>query len=271
MGESMSRADVQAICLLLDECGEMWADANAWQLHAARGLERLVGGFTGLFMLSSCVDGISRVLEHATTGNAAVPFAEFLKGGAEMAVPGATAGFTELKTTGSFCARFAELGGADYHHSEFYQRFMKPQAAHDTLCALATVSGDTHINFSLSRAADDNAFTQRDADVLSSFAAAVAARCGKRLTTRQQRGEHGLAPREKQTLRALLDGDSEKQIACRLGISLPTAHQYVTNLHRHFEVNSRGELMAYFLRRSPVCADRSATSQRRRQSQVRGR
>lgn len=57
----------------------------------------------------------------------------------------------------------------------------------------------------------------------------------------------GLGPRHLQTLDRLLAGDSEKQIALRLGISPHTIHVYVKGLYRHFEVNSRGELLARFV------------------------
>jgi DNA-binding CsgD family transcriptional regulator len=58
----------------------------------------------------------------------------------------------------------------------------------------------------------------------------------------------GLSPRHGQTLERLLAGDSEKQIATRLGVSRNTIHVYVTALYRHFNVSSRGELLARFVR-----------------------
>ena len=57
----------------------------------------------------------------------------------------------------------------------------------------------------------------------------------------------GLSPRHGQTLEHLLAGDSEKQIAIKLGVSRNTVHVYVTALYRHFDVNSRGELLARFV------------------------
>ncbi len=57
----------------------------------------------------------------------------------------------------------------------------------------------------------------------------------------------GLSPRHAQTLERLLAGDSEKQIAAKLGVSRNTVHVYVTALYRHFNVNSRGELLAKFV------------------------
>ena len=59
-----------------------------------------------------------------------------------------------------------------------------------------------------------------------------------------------LSPRLRQTLQHLLAGDSEKQVAGKLGLSRHTVHIYVKSLYRHFEVNSRGELLAKCLRRS---------------------
>lgn len=66
----------------------------------------------------------------------------------------------------------------------------------------------------------------------------------------------GLPPRQIETLNRLLAGDSEKQIARRLEVSPHTVHVYVKALYKHFDVSSRGELLARFVR-SPV---NSATS-----------
>jgi len=53
----------------------------------------------------------------------------------------------------------------------------------------------------------------------------------------------------RQTLACLLDGDSEKQLAARLGLSHATIHQYVTTIYRHFGVGSRGQLLALMIKR----------------------
>jgi DNA-binding CsgD family transcriptional regulator len=53
-----------------------------------------------------------------------------------------------------------------------------------------------------------------------------------------------LSPRMRQTLERLLVGDSEKEIAARLGLSPHTVHVYVKTLYRRFNVSSRGELFA---------------------------
>jgi len=56
-----------------------------------------------------------------------------------------------------------------------------------------------------------------------------------------------LSPRMSQTLRHLLAGASEKEIALSLGLSPHTVHDYVKGIHKRFGVRSRGELLAAFL------------------------
>ena len=57
-----------------------------------------------------------------------------------------------------------------------------------------------------------------------------------------------LSPRVRQTLDRLLKGDSEKQIARHLNVSPHTVHVYVKTLYKRLQVNSRGELLALFVR-----------------------
>ena len=53
-----------------------------------------------------------------------------------------------------------------------------------------------------------------------------------------------LSRRLLQTLALLLEGDAEKEVALKLGLSPHTVHVYVKALYRRFAVNSRGELLA---------------------------
>ncbi len=67
--------------------------------------------------------------------------------------------------------------------------------------------------------------------------------------TNQPAGEKtvSLTPRERQVLLFILRGDSKKQIATKLSLSEYTVGDYMKQLHKHFEVNSRAELQAVFL------------------------
>jgi DNA-binding CsgD family transcriptional regulator len=57
-----------------------------------------------------------------------------------------------------------------------------------------------------------------------------------------------LSPRMRQTLRCLLVGNQEKEIARHLKLSQNTVHVYVKALYRRYQVSCRGELLSKFLR-----------------------
>ncbi|HEV8292959.1 MAG TPA: LuxR C-terminal-related transcriptional regulator [Tepidisphaeraceae bacterium] len=54
----------------------------------------------------------------------------------------------------------------------------------------------------------------------------------------------GLSNRMKDTLEHLLSGDSEKEVASKLGLSQHTVHIHIKNLYKRLSVCSRAELMA---------------------------
>lgn len=58
-----------------------------------------------------------------------------------------------------------------------------------------------------------------------------------------------LSPARKRVLDLLLDGLSEQEIACRLGVARPTVHTQVTDIYRAFNVSSRAELMSNWIQR----------------------
>jgi DNA-binding CsgD family transcriptional regulator len=56
-----------------------------------------------------------------------------------------------------------------------------------------------------------------------------------------------LSPRLKETLELLLAGNSEKEVAAKMGISTHTVHVHVKTLHKRLGVSSRGELLSRFV------------------------
>jgi DNA-binding CsgD family transcriptional regulator len=61
-----------------------------------------------------------------------------------------------------------------------------------------------------------------------------------------------LSPRERQVLICLLSGNSRKEIAKKLDLSEHTINDYVKQIHTHFNVNSRSELLSLFISGSQV-------------------
>jgi DNA-binding CsgD family transcriptional regulator len=68
-----------------------------------------------------------------------------------------------------------------------------------------------------------------------------------RHTSLDRRGSN-LSTRQQQVLAALQDGDSEKQVAAKLEMSIHTVHSHVKNLYERFNVNSRGELLSLWVK-----------------------
>lgn len=56
-----------------------------------------------------------------------------------------------------------------------------------------------------------------------------------------------LTARQRQVLLLLMGGDGRKQVARKLGLSDHTVADYTKVLYRHFDVNSRAELLAKFM------------------------
>lgn len=61
--------------------------------------------------------------------------------------------------------------------------------------------------------------------------------------------DRSLSPRMRDTLQLLLGGDSEKEVATKLGLSQHTVHIHVKKLYKRLDVSSRAELMAKCLRK----------------------
>jgi len=74
----------------------------------------------------------------------------------------------------------------------------------------------------------------------------------------RESGGRGFSARERDVLRLLLTGVSEREIAAALGLTPATTHQYVVAVLRNFGAHSRAELMSQWLRRlapSPAPTD----------------
>src|SRR5262249_19679503 len=104
----------------------------------------------------------------------------------------------------------------------------------------------------LNQAIGEGDVTPREQRLIQFFHAGIGRLIGGPLASTTGRGIEGLSPRLRQTLACLLEGDSEKQVAARLGLSTTTVHQYVTSLYRHFAVRSRPQLLAHVFKLLPA-------------------
>ena len=101
--------------------------------------------------------------------------------------------------------------------------------------------------FSLNRASEDGQLTLRQRRLVGLFHREAIRLFGTALAVADDPFTT-LPPRLREVLAALAEGDSEKQVAARLGLSRHTVHEYVAGLYRRFAVRSRAELMAVYWR-----------------------
>ena len=73
-----------------------------------------------------------------------------------------------------------------------------------------------------------------------------------RRRARPIRGSGGLSPRETEVLRLLAGGESNGQIAARLGISINTVERHVVNLYRKIDARGRADATAWAIRNGVV-------------------
>jgi DNA-binding CsgD family transcriptional regulator len=140
----------------------------------------------------------------------------------------------------------------DWYRSPAFNDYRRPCDADHQLTSLVkfTSTGATSC-LALHRSVRDRDFSDRECALASLFHVELGRLIGRSLTSAIDGPSKSLSPRLRQTLACLLEGDSEKQVALRMGISRTTVHQYVTELYRLHDVHSRAELLARMLRQRP--------------------
>jgi DNA-binding CsgD family transcriptional regulator len=118
----------------------------------------------------------------------------------------------------------------------------------------------------LLRARGDADFLPRHRAIVGELNAQVAALVDGPLAGFLEPSPAALPPRARQVLRCLLEGDGDKQVAVRLGMSRHTVNAHVRRIFAHFGVTTRSELMARWIRRgwSPGPHDPELALDRRR-------
>lgn len=261
--------DVDGVVSLVGECRELWADAHGWQNHLVRGACRLTGQAVAHYgelalpapgramrMLSMAAcgwrdDAARRLFEQY---GAQVQHPDTAFPGAEQIMRAAAA-----DPRGHVVALREQLcADRDWYRSSYVNDFRRP-AFNDGMAFSVVIDpggggGGGGQRMSMLGVHQDLAEappTARTRQILALLHGRIAPLAGAALATHEQLGLHGLSVRLREVLERLLEGDSEKQIGQRLKLARPTIHQYVGALHRHFGVASRGELLAYFVRRQP--------------------
>jgi DNA-binding CsgD family transcriptional regulator len=240
---------------LVGECTELGDDPAAWQAHLADRADQLIGGCCTAFKILRICQGEpvfdEALLSPRSDDRMRRRFRECLEEGGHKDMPALVTLMPHLYETGALAFRYSDLSGGlnAYYESGFYDRYLRGLGVGDAVMANHAQESQHVLSVMVMRQRSDRPFSSQEEGTLAFLSALLARFVGNRLATRSRAGRPQLAPRVSQTLSALLEGDSEKQIAARLGLQRTTVHGYVRQLYRHYGVRSRGELMARFVRR----------------------
>jgi DNA-binding CsgD family transcriptional regulator len=256
---ALRAADVRAVFQLVGECRELGDDPILWRLHFGAGLGRLTGvGFAICAEMSGCDRGLRRDLGTAVWGwengydRAAwlKMLATFQKNPLYNPLINAYLA-RSAHTAGTCLARADLLTEAEWHRHEEYLALHRSVGADETLVCFRPIPGpdDEVSEVFLCRDIGDRGFSLRDRAVVQEAMAAVGPLVGWPLGRFGDPSPSDLPRRVRQVLRCLLEGDSDKQVATRMGLTRHTVNQYVKAIYRHFGVGSRPELLARWIRR----------------------
>ena len=254
MGKSqrLRLSDVRGVFHLLGECRELGDDAEAWPVHMQAGLCRLTQAQLGVGGLVRHVgpDRLMVPIHFADYGwpdaRSRVQFHALLKD--PVAINNLVVQRFHQRMSPCVTRTRQQLVDDRRHYaSDYHHACHRPFGLdHGLLSRYQPPGRDWHHELALVRATGDPPFDRRECRLLHLFQLEIGPVIGAALASVET---PLLSPRQRQTLEALLQGDSEKEAALRLGLSVHTVHEYVTALYRHFGVCSRAELLARLLHR----------------------
>lgn len=138
-----------------------------------------------------------------------------------------------------------------WYRSNYFQDIHRSMGCDAGLVCFTSVPGerDQFSEVFLFRQIGDRDFSAREKAIVREAHAAVAPLLGGPLARFADPAPTALPPRARQVLRCLLEGDTDKQIATRLGITGQTVNGYTKAIFRHFRTRGRVELLARWVRR----------------------
>lgn len=251
--------DLRAVYELTNQCRDLGDDNTVWRRHWFAGVAALVGADLVLGgELGGVRAGVPRDLGTAEWGwENGFNRAGWLR---SLELLRENPGYSSLMS--EYGGRVCQTDGVALRGSELvrevewvreveYQEVYRTIGVHHNLWCFRFIGGaadEVHGQI-IGRAVGRRDFTEREKAIVAEAYAALTPLLGGALARFSEPAPSGLAPRVRDVLRCLLDGDSDKQVAARLGLSRYTVNQYVKVIFRHFRVTTRAELLARWVRR----------------------
>lgn len=249
--------DLKHIYRLIGECRDLGADPDVWRVHLLEQLCRMLDMQVGIagetpWRSSFCCDELEGVFDVGRSGPKRQ--SRFRQNVAEGTIFSDSVLVTMSRLSpGRFVARTQKelVSDAEWYRSFHFNEYRREFGLDAGLLSLQRLDIDgrpTLHGICLHRKRGAKPCTSRERRILRWTHHELGPFVGRQLAVPGEPSVAALSPRLRQTLRYLLHGDSEKQVANRLGVSRGTVHKYVTRLYRHFDVQSRGELLSHWVR-----------------------
>jgi DNA-binding NarL/FixJ family response regulator len=242
--------DLRAAYRLIGECRELGSDARVWRRHMLEGLRQLVGArvalCTQIHDVGTEAERVSAALDVGFLDAAErALWAHYLREQEYRDNPfnlGYFRGFSGLLLTR--CLE-SVVDAREWYLSRHYNEYARTCGVDDRIASSLRLSRKSPVQLiSLHRPASDGKYSRRAQRLVHLFHHELGRLLGRQLALPETDSEPEHLPhRLQQVLACLLQGDGEKQIARRLGISRHTVNRHVQRLYRRFNVHSRGELL----------------------------
>jgi DNA-binding CsgD family transcriptional regulator len=244
--------DVRDAYRLIGECRDLSVHPGLWQPHMFEALRRLVGAAVGSggegFLHRPGPVQVVTIFDTFEPGDRA-HFLAWVRDNGPVIDPL----FQALeRVPGSLVTRTRRqlISDASWYRSPAFNEYRRKAHVDHQLTSMSQISRQGAISMLVvHRSVGERNFSAREQRLLHFFHQELTPLIGRALVSATEPTPNDLSRRLRQTLSCLLEGDSEKQVAVRLGLSHATTHQYVTALYRRFGVHTRAQLLAHAFRR----------------------
>jgi DNA-binding CsgD family transcriptional regulator len=245
--------DVRDAFHLIGECRELGADPSLWREHLLDGLRRLTGAQLALYLQIRGLGTEAETLaEPQDVGFLDAAHRElwvhYQRENAQRDDPFHLRYYAGFH--GALRTRRLEsvVEMREWQRSRHYNEYVRACALEDRITSSAQLpaphSAATQV-IVLHRSASDGPYSERAVRLVHLVHEELLLLTGKQLAPNPPPREENVLPFQlQQVLACVLEGDSEKHIAVRLGISRHTVNRHMQRLYRRFDVHSRTELMA---------------------------
>jgi DNA-binding CsgD family transcriptional regulator len=259
----VSLDDISRVIRLVQEVCDRWDDPRVWRDYFLQGACSLLGGHAGMILADyggtkDCFGRLAPVavvgLPEAARQQLIRPHVAEWDNRPREQAPGMKPLLDELARKRWVTASRDEITDeATYRASPDYVHLRRPLDLDDFVLSIRFVDVPARAEaINIDRPHGAEPFGPREVSLMKILHDEIAPLIGVRLATEEHLSRDGLSRRLRETLSLLLDGRSEKEVATAMHLGSRTVHDYVTALYEHFQVCSRAELLAYFIRRQPV-------------------